>query len=103
MINGDAKLRALGPALGYPHSSAVRGTPGLRELRPVEAVAHGGASTSESETPSWSLRWALIYQHATREADRAIADGLEARLRDGVRARGGRDNAKKGRKGKRKK
>lgn len=34
MINADAKLRALGPALGYPHSSAVRGTPGLRELRP---------------------------------------------------------------------
>ncbi|HET7388885.1 MAG TPA: type II toxin-antitoxin system RelE/ParE family toxin [Nocardioidaceae bacterium] len=34
LINADAKLRALGPALGYPHSSAVRGAPGLRELRP---------------------------------------------------------------------
>lgn len=34
LINADAKLRALGPALGYPHSSAVRETPGLRELRP---------------------------------------------------------------------
>lgn len=34
MINADAKLRALGPALGYPHSSAVRGETWLRELRP---------------------------------------------------------------------
>lgn len=34
MINADAKLKALGPALGYPHSSAVRGAPDLRELRP---------------------------------------------------------------------
>jgi hypothetical protein len=34
MIHADAKLRALGPALGYPHTSAVRGEPGLRELRP---------------------------------------------------------------------
>jgi phage-related protein len=28
------KLRELGDALGYPHSSAVREAPGLRELRP---------------------------------------------------------------------
>jgi hypothetical protein len=34
LINADAKLRALGPALGYPHSSAVQGAQGLRELRP---------------------------------------------------------------------
>lgn len=34
MINADAKLRALGPALGYPHSSAMRGAAELRELRP---------------------------------------------------------------------
>jgi hypothetical protein len=34
LINADAKLRSLGPRLGYPHSSAVRGAPGLRELRP---------------------------------------------------------------------
>jgi hypothetical protein len=34
MINVDTKLRVLGPALGYPHSSAVRDAPGLRELRP---------------------------------------------------------------------
>ena len=34
MIHVDAKLRALGPALGYPHTSGVRGEPGLRELRP---------------------------------------------------------------------
>ena len=34
LINADAKLAALGPGLGYPHSSAVRGATGLRELRP---------------------------------------------------------------------
>jgi hypothetical protein len=28
------KLEALGPALPFPHSSAVRTAPGLRELRP---------------------------------------------------------------------
>ncbi|MHB8295334.1 MAG: hypothetical protein ACYDH5_12060 [Acidimicrobiales bacterium] len=34
MIHADAKPRALGPALGYPHTSGVRGETGLRELRP---------------------------------------------------------------------
>ena len=28
------KLRALGGLLGFPHSSAIKGAPGLRELRP---------------------------------------------------------------------
>ena len=34
MINADTKLEAYGPLLGYPHTSAVRGTSALRELRP---------------------------------------------------------------------
>jgi hypothetical protein len=34
LINADAKLGAYGPLLGYPHTSAVRGAPALRELRP---------------------------------------------------------------------
>jgi hypothetical protein len=34
LINADAKLAAFGPLLGYPHTSAVRGAEGLRELRP---------------------------------------------------------------------
>src|SRR5262245_60837145 len=34
LINADAKLGAYGPQLGYPHTSAVRGAQGLRELRP---------------------------------------------------------------------
>lgn len=34
LINADAKLGAYGPLLGYPHTSAVRGAGGLRELRP---------------------------------------------------------------------
>ena len=32
--NALRKLEAYGPALPYPHQSAVRGTPSLRELRP---------------------------------------------------------------------
>lgn len=28
------KLAVLGASLGYPHSTAIRGAPGLRELRP---------------------------------------------------------------------
>jgi len=34
LYNAVAKLQAIGPTLGYPHSSAVQGTAGLRELRP---------------------------------------------------------------------
>lgn len=34
LINADAKLGAFGPLLDYPHTSAVRGAAGLRELRP---------------------------------------------------------------------
>lgn len=32
--NAVRKLEAIGPALGYPHSSDVREASGLRELRP---------------------------------------------------------------------
>ncbi|HLZ36608.1 MAG TPA: type II toxin-antitoxin system RelE/ParE family toxin [Mycobacteriales bacterium] len=32
--NAVKKLQALGPQLGYPHSSAIRGSEDLRELRP---------------------------------------------------------------------
>ena len=34
LINAEAKLATFGPALPYPHSSAVRGADRLRELRP---------------------------------------------------------------------
>ncbi len=34
LYNAIVKLQALGPALGYPHSSAVQSEAGLRELRP---------------------------------------------------------------------
>ena len=34
ILNAVEKLEALGPELGYPHSSAVRGADRLRELRP---------------------------------------------------------------------
>jgi hypothetical protein len=32
--NAAEKLQHIGPALGYPHTSDVRGFPDLRELRP---------------------------------------------------------------------
>jgi hypothetical protein len=34
MENAVKKLQVLGPQLGYPHSSALRGAENLRELRP---------------------------------------------------------------------
>jgi hypothetical protein len=34
MENAMKKLQALGPQLGYPHSSALRGAENLRQLRP---------------------------------------------------------------------
>lgn len=34
LINANRKLEALGPALPFPHSSAVRAADRLRELRP---------------------------------------------------------------------
>ena len=34
LYNAVAKLQAIGPTLDHPHTSAVRGSPGLRELRP---------------------------------------------------------------------
>jgi hypothetical protein len=34
MVNAVLKLEAVGPSLGYPHSSDVRGADRLRELRP---------------------------------------------------------------------
>lgn len=41
--NAVEKLKALGPALPYPHSSDVRGAPKLRELRP-----RGGRSVTRA-------------------------------------------------------
>lgn len=34
LLHAVEKLEVFGPTLGYPHSSSVRGQPGLRELRP---------------------------------------------------------------------
>jgi hypothetical protein len=34
LYNAVVKLQAIGPALGYPHTSAIQGTSQLRELRP---------------------------------------------------------------------
>ena len=34
LLHAVGKLEAFGPQLGFPHTSAVQGFPGLRELRP---------------------------------------------------------------------
>ncbi len=34
LLHAVEKLEAFGPVLGFPHTSAVQGFPGLRELRP---------------------------------------------------------------------
>lgn len=34
LLHSVEKLEAFGPLLGFPHTSAVQGFPGLRELRP---------------------------------------------------------------------
>ncbi len=34
LLHAVDKLEAFGPQLGFPHTSAVQGYPGLRELRP---------------------------------------------------------------------
>ncbi|WP_129668693.1 type II toxin-antitoxin system RelE/ParE family toxin [Phytoactinopolyspora endophytica] len=34
LANAVAKLEVMGPGLGFPHTSSVRGCPGVRELRP---------------------------------------------------------------------
>ncbi len=34
LLHAVGKLEAFGPQLGFPHTSAVQGHPGLRELRP---------------------------------------------------------------------
>jgi len=34
LLHAVEKLEAFGPLLGFPHTSAVQGFPGLRELRP---------------------------------------------------------------------
>lgn len=49
LYNAVAKLQAIGPTLGYPHTSAVQGAVQLRELRPVPGEAHGVACTGRSE------------------------------------------------------
>ena len=55
MINVDAKLRTLGPALGYPHTTAVRGAfwaagaPASWRPEPVASVVPPGRGTG-----SWS-------------------------------------------------
>ena len=66
MQHAVEKLKAAGPQLKHPHSSAVRGAAGrgLRELRP-----RGGRS-----------RWRPIYRRVTPETFVILAVGPEAQI-----------------------
>ena len=79
------KLRALGPTLGFPHSSAIRGADRLRELRPragrsrwrgfyrqIGQVMWVGAIGPEAEIDR------LGFERAIRSAERRLAT-LETR------------------------
>jgi hypothetical protein len=56
--------------------------PGYAGDRGKTLAAATGVSTSDlmARMGQDSMNAAIIYQHATREADRVIADGLDARL-----------------------
>jgi hypothetical protein len=66
MWNAVDKLKAAGPRLGHPHSSAVQGETGkgLRELRP-----RAGRS-----------RWRPIYRQVTPDTFVVLAVGPEAEI-----------------------
>jgi hypothetical protein len=79
LYNAVRKLESIGPALGYPHTSAVKAVAGLRELRP-----RGGRSP-----------WRALYRQAgakfviaavgpeaqyDRRGFRAACDAAQARL-----------------------
>jgi hypothetical protein len=66
MFNAVDKLKAAGPRLGHPHSSAVQGqtAKGLRELRP-----RAGRS-----------RWRPIYRQVTPDTFVVFAVGPEAQI-----------------------
>lgn len=72
------KLRELGDALGYPHSSAVKGAPGLRELRPRQGRSPWRAFYGRVEDRLFVI--AAIgpeAQHDPRAFRRAVAVALK--------------------------
>jgi len=73
LLHAVEKMVAFGPVLGFPHTSAVQGFPGLRELRP-----RGGRSP-----------WRAMYQRVG-EVFVIAAIGPEAQLTiDGSRRQHG--------------
>lgn len=74
------------PLVGWMKAVAAVGAPGLHfhDLRHTgnTLAAATGVSTRDlmARMGHDSMNAAIIYQHATREADRAIADGLDARM-----------------------
>lgn len=69
-----AKLETDGPALGYPHSSAVRSESGLRELRPRAGRASLRVLYCPTSTGFLLLARAPHDRRGfNRAADRAIA------------------------------
>jgi integrase len=74
------------PLVGWLKAAEAIGAPGLHfhDLRHTgnTLAAATGVSTRDlmARMGHDSMNAAIIYQHATREADRVIADGLDARL-----------------------
>jgi hypothetical protein len=74
------------PLVGWLEAVEAIGEPGLHfhDLRHTgnTLAAATGVSTRDlmARMGHDSMNAAIIYQHATREADRVIADGLDARL-----------------------
>jgi hypothetical protein len=82
VLNAAKKLEALGPDLGYPHSSAVRDADRLRELRP-----RGGRSAWRAFYRRVGDVFVVAAVGAEAEADprgfkRAVA-AAEARMEEG--------------------
>ena len=75
------------PLVGWMKAVEAIGAPGLH----FHALRHTGNTLAAATGVSTrdlmarmghdSMNAAIIYQHATREADRVIADGLDARMR----------------------
>jgi hypothetical protein len=81
VLNAAKKLEALGPDLGYPHSSAVRDADRLRELRP-----RGGRSAWRAFYRRFGDVFVVAAVGSEAEADprgfkRAVA-AAEARLEE---------------------
>lgn len=74
--NAEAKLAALGPMLPHPHSSDVRGSEGLRELRPRSGRCKWRALYQRSGDTFWIAAVCPEAEYDPRGFTRGCADAL---------------------------